>query len=370
MSSFRKQRKSAADELIQEVFGEERVVVVRKKRRKHRSRLPWSRRGKVVFAVSLAVICIVACAVIVPAFVLPAIGEGNLRVSYSQEMDIDEQVEYNGALYRYNDNAVSVLFLGLDDESTYANVREGARCADVNLLLVFDTQSGSVKAIAFPRDTDVLVDVYNGGSYAGSAIMQLCLAYSVDAGSEDACALNSCTSVSRLTKNIPVNYYIALDRQAFEQITTDIGGVPVTALEALPRASYGEGDTVVLQGADAWKYCHYRDTSKPGSAHDRLQRQKQFVKAFAAKVKGSSIGDFVTLFNSVRANVATNLTVTEVSYLAKCYLSSSATSVDIVEADGEISTVQEGDGVFREHVALDENQLYEALLEAYYVKVG
>ena len=147
-----------------------------------------------------------------------------------------KEVTYQGEKYVYNEDLVSILFLGVDKEAFEegGTVGDGkAGQADALFLLVLDTKTGKSRLIAISRDTMTDVNVYSDlGNFIGTEKLQLCLAYTYGDGKEKSCE-NTVRAVSRLFYGMPVAAYAALDLDAIAVLTDAVGGVEVTVTKDL-----------------------------------------------------------------------------------------------------------------------------------------
>lgn len=287
-----------------------------------------------------------------------------------QTQDQGHTITYNGHKYRYNENVVSILLMGLDDQSKESGVtRTDAKCNDVNLLLTMDTETKDFRVMAIPRDTQVDVDLYVDNKFVTTKPLQLCLAYSTDLKKEKDCAQNACTSVSRILYGLPVNYYVTLDEAALIHATDAIGGVRLKALQTIPNTPIVKGEEVLLQGENAFKYVQSRDCNIDESALDRLARQKQFLEAFLTQLKGAGLSKMMKMYNSLSPELGTNIGASEVAYLASCFADGKAGSMEIITLKGKTKLQKDDDGVEREHVYLKRSSVMDAIVAAYYVPV-
>lgn len=277
-------------------------------------------------------------------------------------------IEYDGHTYAYNENVVTILLLGTDDESSLNASRPDAKCADVNLLLAFDTSTNKLTVVAVPRDAQVDVDRYDDGKYADTVPLQLCLAYSVDVDTEAECAQNSVKSASRIFYDLPISNYFSMNEDAFVELSNAVGGVELKAHDTYPGASFEKGDTVVLQGQAAYDYIHYRDIDVDYSAQARQKRQVQFAQAFLKKLKSLSASELVGLYSTIKDNSLTDLGASELAYLASCFAGNGGASTAFTSIEGKTKFMIDADGVEREHVFLDDDSVLQAVLAAYYMQ--
>lgn len=355
------------------------TIRARKKRRRSgigRKFRKLSRGKRIALIVAAVILALVVVAAIAFA-VLSASGNANLHQDAAElqgtpgnvtQSDQGNTLTYKGHTYKYNENVVSCLFIGHDDESEYAQ-RANSNCADAIVLVAMDTQTKKAKAIMIPRNSYVAVDVYQNNQFVATKNMNLTLSYAVDVDSESKCAENTAKAVSRIFYSLPVKYYVALDEQALADASTAVGGVELTALDTIPGASYAKGDKVLLSGDAAYRYVQYRDTSVFESALDRQARQVQFVKAFAAKARKEGASGMVKIFNSVSGSTITNLGASEVSYLASCFASGQNAQLDITQLKGKTTVSADANGVEHEHYHLNKDSVTKAMLDAFYTQV-
>ena len=316
----------------------------------------------------IAVVVIVALALVgaLAAAVILQKGKEHLRAPLQEEESLT--VSYNGHEYMYNEDVVSILIMGVDDESSYTG--SDASCSDANFLITMDTATNEVNVTTVPRDSMCEVDVYQDGEYYFTTHTNLCLAYAVDAPKET-CAENVVKSVSRIMEDMPINYYFAMNVHAIEDLAAAVGGVKVTALETIPGTTIVTGEKIKLTGNDAYKYVQYRNTYEEGTALDRQARQDQFIKAFISKAKGMSVDQLLKVVKAVSDYSITNLGAEEMSYLASCFLAGSKASVDMITLEGTTkSKVYETDGLRHEYIELSKKSVHAAVIADYYKMIN
>ena len=287
--------------------------------------------------------------------------------------DKGDLVTYNGKTYRFNENVVGILVMGVDKDDIQSDATAGSNGqADTLLLAAVDTVSGAVNMIPISRETMVEVDRYTeDGSLVGSEMMQLCLAYAYTPDSAASCE-NVCRSVSRLLYGAPIDSYIAIDMDGVVEITDALGGVTVTVLEDIvywrDRVFLDKGDVINLNGRQGLAYIRYRNHSVVNSNNLRMQRQKQFFTNFVQKATNQLRSDFSKLgkyYSVVEPYVISDLTLSQITYLAStCLLNRSQLGIEFLSIKGE--TV---DGGKHAEFYPDSNSVYEAVLTAFYEEV-
>ena len=358
--------------------GQETVTVrVRKKRkiRKKGSKKPSGRKRVALIVAGIIVAALVLSCIGVAALVNA--GKINLHSQFQganvpEEVDAEDDgsiIEHKGHHYRHNEDVVSALVIGYDDESGYTD-RPEYSCADANLLITLDTQTNQCKISAIPRNSIVDLDVFkDDGSYKATHHAQLCLAYAQFPNQDKRSAENTLKSVSGLLYGMPVNYYFAFSEKGMVQATGALGGVRLKALQTIPGTPIVKGQEVLLQGENAWRYVSYRDIDVDESALDRQERQMQFAQAFLSSVRTSGAKGVMSLYDSVKENAVTNLGASEISYLASCFASGKKTSLEVSTITGKTKLETGSDGIELERYYLDDNSVLETVLDLFYTQI-
>lgn len=299
-----------------------------------------------------------------------------------QEIEVEEKgslVVYNGQKYCYNNNMITVLLMGVDqtqDERLEHLQSEGQIAsgqADTIILAAMDAETGKTSLINISRDSMVDVDMYtSSGNFGGTDKMQLCLAFAYGKG-EKGGSENVARSVSRFLYGIPVNSYAAINLSAIPVLNDAIGGVEVQVLEDLsivdPALKLGE--TVTLKGKQAETYVRMRDAYFGGAESNtaRMERQKQYMSAFAAKTLARTREDVsvpLTLFDIATEYMVTDLNAAKVSYLVSILDKVGLEESNFVSIAGE-SVI--GKNNYAEFYP-DEKALYELILDIFYKRVN
>lgn len=278
-------------------------------------------------------------------------------------------IRYNGTIYRYNEDILTFLFLGIDKKTEVKKVEDGidGGQSDAIFLLVLDPHSKEVSVIGVNRDTMTEIEVYSEyGDYRGTATLQLCLQHGYGDGAQVSCT-RTVDAVSKLLYDMPIHGYCSINMGAIPLINDAIGGVELVALEDVIESDIKEGELVHLMGDSAYDYLHNRDTKSDESARRRLERQKQYIEAYAGKAVEQMKSDItlpVKLYNALSKYMVTDITVDEVSYLATQAAGYHFSMENIYSLAGE--TVQ---GESYEEFYVDEEALYELILKVFYEEV-
>lgn len=293
----------------------------------------------------------------------------------TEDTQYQETIEYNGHTYQFNDNVVSVAFMGIDqrDMEESANY-DFVGSADADIIVTIDTQTGVAKLIAIPRDTMVDVDIYSdNGMFLRTDNVQLCLAYAYGDGSTQSCD-NVIKAVERILYNVPIQKYFALDLDGIKPLNDAIGGVTVDSLYDFPDLGIFKGQRVTLKGDMAEAYVRTRDMVDVNASLYRSQRQVQYVKAFANQVAPAVIKDFGTvtdLYNTAQDYSRTNMSLSGITYLASLVLSKGTTDFTTYTIEGtmkESTPTRFSEFVYAEFTP-DEDSLMQTVLDVYYTQI-
>lgn len=343
----------------------------RHRRRHRRNKLPLAVR---IIITILVILLILAVAIAGTFFYLNYKGEKDMT-STTTPTNYEETIEYGGHTYVYNDNIVTMAFIGVDkrnlgEEDTHTDT---VGMADTDVVIAIDKASGKTSMIAVPRDTMVDVDVYKDGEFVKTSEMELCIAYAYGDGFGTSCK-NVTKSISRILYNVPVDKYFALDLNGIQPINDSIGGVKVTSLYDLKQYGIKVGDEVHLTGELTEAYVRTRDMDDLNASINRTERQMQYLNAFANKVKDSVVNDFsiiTNLYNTASDYCTTDISVSNATYLASLLLSKGVTTFDSYTLQGTMKAIDNPE--FKDYVYAgfypDEENLMETVLNVFYTKV-
>ena len=334
-----------------------------------------------IILIILAVIFGLILALVITVAVLWYMGKSSLLgykvdVSVPSEL-VDSALEdgskvvYNGETYIYNKNAVNVLFMGIDKEDIENDEGYGANGqADCILVLNLDTQTGNIKILPISRDTMVDVNMYSSeGSYLGVENEQLCLAYAYGSNGKESCE-NVRRSVSRLLYGVEIGSYVAIDLEGVAVLNDAIGGVRLTPIETVDTGSKEnsvyKGKEVVLKGKKVDAYIRWRGTDVEANSR-RMQRQKHYITTFASQAGNQVMSDFTkltTLYDKAKPYTVTDVTLSELTYIASCCLTSDVGNSIVYNGISGQSVLGE------KHVEFyaDQNSVFEAVLNTFYIK--
>lgn len=273
-------------------------------------------------------------------------------------------VRYQGKTYVLNDHLSNYLLLGVD---TTGSIREkktpgSAGQTDAIFLLSYDRAKETVVCLAIPRDTITQIEIFTpDGESTGFFSDHINLQYAFGDGRQKSCEL-SAAAVSRLLSGIRIDGCAAVNLSSIPKLASLLDGVEVTVPDdtlAKENPAFTKGSRVLLDETSTELFVRYRDTDVKQSSFDRMNRQKVFIEAFAARLSQKQKEDASTvtrIFETMKAEMITNM--------------SNDIFVDLAGADrvGEIETIPGSRGhegaydVYR----TDESALYDLVIRLFY----
>lgn len=107
------------------------------------------------------------------------------------------------------------------------------------------------------------------------------------------------------TTGVPVDHYVVLDFQGFQDMVDAVNGVQVCIPETVDDREHGiylEAGTREISGKEALSYVRQRYAVGDGSDLGRLKRQQAFMSSMANKVvSAGTLANPITLFNFLNA---------------------------------------------------------------------
>jgi len=288
-------------------------------------------------------------------------------------------ITYNGKKYRYNDNLINILVMGIDDYGLKGDAEDDANPyqADTLILGTVDAVKKTVSFISIPRDTVTTVKVLDFNDQV-AAKKKAPIAVQHSYGSQgDATNEAVVEAVSELMYNVPIYRYVALDISAIPDINDSVGGITVDIPEDLTKWNLNmkAGTTdYLLKGEDAVIFVARRDTSIDDSAIGRMKRQVQYLKklfpAFKERTTQNPMYP-ITLYNTEADKVSTNLTIDEMTYLAKLLLDLELNEDKISSVPGTMKRIEPGeieDYEFEMGYIVDEDALKQLIIDRFYTE--
>lgn len=276
---------------------------------------------------------------------------------------------WNGKSYRYNDHLSNYLFLGVDRREL-ADTQVGyldAGQTDAIFLLSWDRLEGAMTVVSIPRDTMLDYDFYGRQQQVlGRTKGHLNLVYAYGDGRHESCRLTT-DAVSDLFYGISIEGYCAVSMEALSEVMEEIGEVTVT----IPNNSlenqypeYREGTELILDAKNIEPFIRYRDTKVSQSALTRLERQEAFLEAFMEKAERRFAEDpgFITrTYETLKTYMVTNVGADQFARFMECLADKGKPEHWTLPGTGT-------EGINYDEYHVDEDALYERIIETFYIE--
>ncbi len=181
----------------------------------------------------------------------------------------------------------------------------------------FNLKENNVDLISIPRDT-----YFPRQGFKGAAHKKINAAY----GSKG--AESSVDAVETLL-NTDIHYYFIFDYNAVISVVDAIGGLKIEVPQNMDyddpvdklHIHFKKGQ-IVEKGEDVLKVIRWRKNNKGGGYKNgdlgRIEMQQKVVKAGIGKLfEGNLISNFIKIQEPIKENVKTNMTPSQIMYIAK-----------------------------------------------------
>jgi polyisoprenyl-teichoic acid--peptidoglycan teichoic acid transferase len=218
----------------------------------------------------------------------------------------------------------SVLLLGVDERSG-----DKGR-SDSMIVLTVNPNVESVKMISIPRDT--LTEIVGRGTkdkinhaYAFGGVEM------------------SMDTVENLL-DIPIDYYVKINMEGFEDIVNAVGGVTVNNDLNFSQGGFTfKKGQLQLNGKEALAFARMRKEDPRGDFGRQLRQREVIQGVIREGASVSSLWKFDNIFDALGSNVETNLTFEEMVDIQKNY---KAASNDIQQIKIEKGSGTKIDGIY------------------------
>ena len=274
---------------------------------------------------------------------------------------------YNGKRYRYNEDVVTFLLLGIDREApdAYNGDCNVMAFSDVVMLAAMDYRNNRISFFTVSRDAMCqYTKLDRNGIPVVTATGQLAIPFSYGDGKLKSLEVTK-NAVSGLFGGLKIYSCSALYLDGLGELNDAIGGVTLTPIESLHSGSLTleEGKQVTLDAAHAELYIRSRHHTVEGNLI-RMERQKHYFKTLVTQLLAAcrkEMGTVVRVYNAIKDDVVTDLDFNDILYLAATATKMQVTG-DVVNVPG---TVILGENDLAEFY-IDEAGFFELLLSIYY----
>ncbi|MBS4200655.1 LCP family protein [Bacillus sp. FJAT-49732] len=241
---------------------------------------------------------------------------------------------------------VSILFIGID-ESEKRSQGDNTR-SDALLLATLNEKEKSVKLLSIPRDTYVYIDEVGYSTKINHAHRY---------GGPKA----TIETVENLL-DIPVDYYVRVDFEAFMEIVNALGGIDVDVpYDFTEQDSKDKAGAISLEAGmqtlDGEQALALARTRKKDNDIERGKRQQEIMKAIVKKAaSGTSVIKYGQVIDAIGSNMKTDMTFDEIKAFIDYGIASHLT-IDTMTIEGFDSYIPNSKGVNVYYWQLDEDAL-------------
>jgi polyisoprenyl-teichoic acid--peptidoglycan teichoic acid transferase len=218
----------------------------------------------------------------------------------------------------------SVLLLGVDEREN-----DKGR-SDSMIVLTVNPEVNSVKMLSIPRDT--LTDITGHGTRD-----KINHAYAFG-------GVEMAMDTTENLLDIPIDYYVQINMEGFEDIVNAVGGVTVQNDIDFSSGGYTfDKGKITLSGKEALAFTRMR-YEDPRGDFGRQLRQREIIQGVINEgASVSSLWKFDDIFDALGDNVKTNLTFEEMVDIQKHY---KAASKDIEQIQIKTGSGTKIDGIY------------------------
>ncbi|KGR76720.1 LCP family protein [Ureibacillus manganicus] len=259
-----------------------------------------SGKGKLIFSLKIAVILCGSLLICLTAYAIYLTKKAEIAVTDAYEEIKERPIsDKRETKVEPANDSVSILFIGVDDSDERQDSRPRS---DALILATLNNNDRTIKMLSIPRDSYVYIpyvqykDKINHAHAFGGT-------------------LASVETVEQLL-DIPVDYYVKMNFNAFIDVVDAIGGVEVEV--PYDRLELDENDNYTIQLKKGWQNLDGREalafarTRLQDSDVHRGKRQQELLKAIASKSTNiTSIGSYGSIIDAVGSNMKTDMTFEE-----------------------------------------------------------
>lgn len=321
------------------------------------------KKNIIVFIISIVAILAISAV----AFAMKNNSKEEKDTSSELQQESENYISYNGQRYQHNDHLRTYLYMGIDKDGPVTEAEDSVSGgqSDAMFLIVVDSEKKTISVLSINRNAMTDVDVYDkDGNFVETRKLQICLQHGFGDGMRTSCQ-RSVDAVSNLLYGEPVSGYIAMNMDAMPMMNDSVGGVTVEVLDDLTspsrNVSLHKGETVTLNGDEAYVYLRSRDINEFDSATERLNRQMQYIQALVKQAKSKDTATLVSAYDAITDYIVTNVDVPNLVNKLTTYEFDDSRMYTI---PGETKM-----GEQYEEYHVDEDALYQVMLDIFYKPV-
>ena len=258
---------------------------------------------------------------------------GNFQVDNISIRSVVADYDENGksiSTPRTSTHAITILVMGVDarEDGSASESIDGQIRPDSLMVVHLDPDTKSCRVLSVPRDSRTDLPGY-GLTKINHALAVGGIPYE--------------EQVVSSFLGIPIDHYVLIDFNGFEDLVNALGGVTIDVPEGFTASNnmVFEAGVQGMNGKQALTYARYRGDNE--GDFGRIKRQQQVIRAVIAQTGGLDIvSSFNELLPAIGNNFRTDLGLQEMINLAQTYRSiCSDDSITLLSLEGEIATFQD-----------------------------
>ena len=276
-----------------------------------------------------------------------------------------QTVEDGGNQYKFKDQLVHILILGIDSNEAREEKHKGYR-SDVMILLSIDFENNKMTTISIPRDTRTEMNKldYKTGEITSRTTNRINAAYAFGGGPNYYGAQNAMDCTEEFLScngalDIEIDLYVSIDMDGIPKLVNTVGGVEVVLDRDLDGIGK-KGETVTITEKTADDYLRNRKNGGGGD-DGRASRQVDFIISILKKVQKQGVMKLAPqLYADFTSYGKTNLTLEQVFALASVMSKVDIDEMERYRITGKTENYQ---------LIADKDALKEFMLEHFYNQV-
>lgn len=236
----------------------------------------------------------------------------SLAPGQSQYIDVKPSQDPDYEKIEFGKDVLNILVMGYDSNERRVDAGYGIYRTDVLILFSVYFNENKVVMTSVPRDSYVPI----GPNFTVKDKINSAFSSAQVANIDPYQA--TCSTVSRLFGNVPIDYYICIDMDVFADAVDALGGieydVEVDVVDNDGNLLVPKGKKV-LNGHEALEYVRFRKTQNGDI--DRVARQRKFLMTAFSQLKSlDKITKLPEIYKMLMDRMSTNLTYKQMISLA------------------------------------------------------
>lgn len=241
---------------------------------------------------------------------------------------VDASTKRDVAVNPLKDN-FSMLFIGVDDSEQRSD--QGPARSDALILATFNNDQKSIKLLSIPRDSYVYIPAKG-------------ITTKINAAHAFGGPKATMDTIEELL-DIPVDYYVSMNFNAFTEIVDALGGIDATVPYEINEIDSNDKKAAIhlepgLQTLDGEEALALARTRKQDSDIQRGERQQEILKAILNKATtAGAVTKYTKVIEAVGDNMTTNLQFSQLKGFVTYMTSAKGMNMESIKLKGSDSYI-------------------------------